>query len=84
MLQNKNAGRQCREVQIAVISSNIRSEIGKPQFDCKIRHLEAYDGHHLTLLGSLTGYDKWNGSRHTQKQLEGRDYLVETFYLSMV
>ena len=38
----------------AVISSKTRTELGKPQFNGKIRHLEAYDGHQLTLLGSLT------------------------------
>ena len=36
------------------ISSKIWTELGKPQLDGKIRHLEAYDGHQLTLLGSLT------------------------------
>ena len=38
----------------AVISSKIWTELGTPQLDGKIRHLEAYDGHQLTLLGSLT------------------------------
>ena len=33
----------------------------------KIRHLEAYDGHQLTLLGALTCDVEWNGSRLTQK-----------------
>ena len=37
-----------------VISSKIRTENGKPQLDGKVRHLEAYDGHQLTLLGSPT------------------------------
>ena len=37
--------------------------------DGKIRHLEACDGHQLTLLGSLTCDVEWNGSRLTQKQL---------------
>ena len=36
-----------------VISSKIRTELGKPQLDGKIRHLKAYDGHQLTLQGSL-------------------------------
>ena len=34
-----------------VISSKIWTELGKPQLDGKMRHLEAYDGHQLTLLG---------------------------------
>ena len=37
-----------------VISSKIWTELGKPQLDGKIRHLEAHEGHQLTLLGSLT------------------------------
>ena len=37
-----------------VISSKIWTELGKPQLDAKIRHLQAYGGHQLTLLGSLT------------------------------
>ena len=36
-----------------MISSKIWTELGKPQLDGKIRHLEAYGGHQLTLLGSL-------------------------------
>ena len=52
-----------------VISSKIWTELGKPQLDGKIRHHEAYDGHQLTLLGSLTFDVEWNGSRLTQKQL---------------
>ena len=52
-----------------VISSKIWSELGKSQLDGKIRHLEAYDGHQLTLLGSLTCDVEWKGSRLTQKQL---------------
>ena len=52
-----------------VISSKIWTELGKPQLDGKIRHLEAYDGHQLTLLGSLTCDVEWNGRRLTQKQL---------------
>ena len=52
-----------------VISSKIWTELGKPQLDGKIGHLEVYDGHQLTLLGSLTCDVEWNGSRFTQKQL---------------
>ena len=52
-----------------VISSKIWTELGKPQLDGKIRHLEAYDGHQLTLLGSLTCDVECNGSRLAQKQL---------------
>ena len=37
-----------------VISSKIWTELAKPLLDGKTRHLEAYDGHQLTLLGSLT------------------------------
>ena len=48
-----------------VISSKIRTELGKLQLDSKIRHLEAYDDHQLTLLGSLTCDVEWNGSRLT-------------------
>ena len=52
-----------------VISSIMWTELGKPQLDGRIRHLEAYDGHQLTLLGPLTCYVEWNGSKLTQKQL---------------
>ena len=52
-----------------VIESKIWTEFGKPQLDGKIRHLESFDGHQLTLLGSLTCDVEWNGSRLTQKQL---------------
>ena len=45
-----------------VISSKIWTEFGKPQLDGKMRHLEAYDGNQLTLLGSLTCDLEWNGS----------------------
>ena len=45
------------------------TELGKTQLDGKIRHLKAYYGHQLTLLGSLTCDIEWNGSRLTQKQL---------------
>ena len=37
-----------------VISSKIWTEFGKSKLDINIRHLEAYDAHQLTLLGSLT------------------------------
>ena len=37
--------------------------------DGDIRNLEAYDGHQLTLLGSLACDVEWTGSRFTQKQL---------------
>ena len=37
-----------------VISSLIWTELGKPQLNGKVRRLEAYDGHQMTLLGSLT------------------------------
>ena len=48
-----------------VISLKIWTELGKPQLDGEIRHLKAYDGHQLTLLGSLTCDVEWNGSRLT-------------------
>ena len=37
-----------------VISLFIWTELGRPQLDGKIRRIEAYDGHQVTLLGSLT------------------------------
>ena len=43
-----------------VITSKIWTQLGKPQLDSKIRHLEAYDGHRLTILGSLTCDIRWN------------------------
>ena len=52
-----------------VISSKIWTELGKPQLDGNIRHLEAYDGHQLTLQETLTCDVEWNGSRLTQTQL---------------
>ena len=52
-----------------VISSKKGTELGKPKLKGKIRHLETYDGHQLTLLGSLTCDVEWNGSRLTQKHL---------------
>ena len=69
-----------------VISSKIWTELGKPQLEGKIRHLEAYDGHQLTLLGLLTCDVECNGSMLAQKQLAvvqsdeefgllGRDFL---------
>ena len=71
-----------------VISSKIWTKFGKLQLNGKIRHLEAYDGHQLTLLGSPTRDVEWNGSRLTQKQLAdvqsikelgilGRDLLLK-------
>ena len=63
-LQNKNAG-----ADSTVISSKIWTELSRPQLNGRIRHLDAYDGHQLTLLGSLTCEVAWNGSRLTQKQL---------------
>ena len=59
-----------------VISSKIWTELGKPQLDGKIRHLEAYDGNQLTLLGSLTCDVEWNGSRLTQKQLAVKNNIT--------
>ena len=50
-----------------MISSKIWTEFGKPQVYGKIRHLEAYGGHQLTLLESLTCDVEWNGSRITQR-----------------
>ena len=37
-----------------VTSSLFSTELGKPQLNEKIRRFEAYDGHQLTLMGSLT------------------------------
>ena len=51
-----------------VMSSKIWSELGKPQLDGKMRHLEADDGRQLALLGSLTSDVEWNRRRLTQKQ----------------
>ena len=45
------------------------TKLDKPQLDGKTRHLEAYDGHQLTLLGPPACDVKWSGSRLTQKQL---------------
>ena len=53
----------------SVISSLIWTELGKPQLNGKIRRLEAYYGHQLTLLGSLRCDVEWNGSRYRQQQL---------------
>ena len=52
-----------------MISSKMWTELGKPQLDGKLRHLEAYDGHQLALLGSLTSDVERNGSGLTQKHL---------------
>ena len=64
-----------RKVQVdtcadsTVISSKIWTELRKSQLGGKIRHLEAYDGNQLTLLGSLTCDVEWHRSRLRQKQL---------------
>ena len=50
-----------------VITSLIWTELGKPQLNGKVRRLEAYDGHQLTLLGSLTCDVEWNGSKYEQQ-----------------
>ena len=52
-----------------VISSLIWTELGKPPLNGKIRRLEAYDGHQLTLLGPLTCDVEWNRSKYRQQQL---------------
>ena len=49
-----------------LISSLILTELGKPQLKGKVRRLEAYDVHQLTLLGSLTCDVEWNGSKYKQ------------------
>ncbi|XP_075258439.1 uncharacterized protein LOC142350474 [Convolutriloba macropyga] len=51
------------------ISSLIWTELGKPQLNGKVRRLKAYDGHQLTLLGSLTCDVEWNGCKYRQQQL---------------
>ena len=53
----------------SVISSLIWTELGKPQLNGEVRRLEAYDGHQLTLLASLTCDVEWNGSKYRQQQL---------------
>ena len=52
-----------------VISSLIWTELGIPQLNGKVRRLEAYYGHQLTLLRSLTCDVEWNGSITGQQQL---------------
>ena len=52
-----------------VISSLIWTELGKPQLNGKVRRLGAYDGHQLTLPGSLTCDVEWKGSKYRQQQL---------------
>ena len=52
-----------------VMSSKTWTELGKPQLPRQIKHLAAYDGHQLTLLGSLSCDVERNGSRYTQNQL---------------
>ena len=41
------------------ISPIIWTELSKPQLDDKMRYLEAYDGHQLMLLGTLTCDVEW-------------------------
>ena len=50
-----------------MISSKIRNELDKFQLDSKIRQLKAYNGHQLSLLGSLNCDAEWNGSMYTQE-----------------
>ena len=52
-----------------MISLLIWTELGKTQLNGKVRRLVVYDGHQLTLLGSLTCDVEWNGSKHRQQQL---------------
>ena len=52
-----------------VISSLISTKLGKPQSNGKVRRLGAYDGHQLTLLGSLTCDVEWNVNKYRQQQL---------------
>ena len=68
-----------------VISSKLWTELGKPKLHGKMRLLEAYNGHQLRLLASLTCDVEWNGSRLAQKKLAMcslKKNLVETFYLT--
>ena len=51
------------------ISSKIRTELGKPQSDGKIRRLKVSDGNQLTLQGSVKCEVEWNRCRHTKKQI---------------
>ena len=52
-----------------MISSLIWTQLGKPQLNGKVGRPEVYDGHQLTLLGSLTCDVEWNGSKYRQQQL---------------
>ena len=52
-----------------VISSLSWTELGKTQLNAKLRRLEAYDGHQLTLLGLLTCDVEWSRSKYKQQQL---------------
>ena len=52
-----------------VISSLIWTELGKPQLNGKVRRLEDYDGHQLTLLRSITCDVEWKGSKYRPEQL---------------
>ena len=56
-------------VDSTVISSLIWTDLGKPQLNGKVRRVEAYDGHQLTLQGSLTRDVVWIGSKYRQQQL---------------
>ena len=50
-----------------VISSLIWNELDKPQLNGKVTRLEAYNGHQLTLLGSLKCDVEWDGSKYRQQ-----------------
>ena len=50
MQNNKNLKQLDKAVNSTVLSSKKWSEMGKPQLDGKIRHLDAFDGHRLKLL----------------------------------
>ena len=73
-----------------VMSSKIWTELGKPQLDGKIRHLEAYDGNQLSLLGhllvTLSGTEAGTHKINWQlcSLIKNLDYLLETFYTSTV
>ena len=59
---------KCAKVNLAS-SSFIWTELGSLQLDGKIRRLEAFEGHKLTRLGSLTCDVEWNESNYKQQQL---------------
>ena len=50
-----------------VISPLIWTELGKPLLNGKVRRLEAYDGHQLTILGPQTCDVEWNGIKYSNK-----------------